>query len=327
MKINEACRKHITASMPAAQADSVEPYINVSELELDVATKGRAASMDHVGAKRRLQSTASRGSKRGDNAGSNALLPQIGGSAQPPGASSQGIGPHQPTIVLPHSEPLTEEQKQQHQALVDLFGLQIMTCFLSKSWATRLASIQKVEEQIHNLDPNRRDAMSAEINRQNIPPELTFKTFLEFLVEGIKDPVLKNYIELLELFQQALPTFFRYIKPAVIQSDIKEIVKGVLKKTADMKQKIRESSINFCLYASHQSPVGPEYMIQVVLDELSDVQNEKLEAPQPSSGAGPQKKQNNVATNFGNSHMIVACLSLLNEYQNQSKILELESFA
>ena len=43
--------------------------------------------------------------------------------------------------------------------------------------------------------------MSAEINRQNIPPELTFKTFLEFLVEGIKDPVLKNYIELLELFQ------------------------------------------------------------------------------------------------------------------------------
>jgi len=58
---------------------------------------------------------------------------------------------------------------------------------------------------------------------------------LELLVEGIKDPVLKNYIELLELFQQALPTFFRYIKPAVIQSDIKEIVRGVLKKTADMK--------------------------------------------------------------------------------------------
>lgn len=49
-----------------------------------------------------------------------------------------------------------------------------------------------------------------------MPPELTFKTFLELMVEGIKDPVLKNYIELLELFQTALPTFFRYIQPPMI---------------------------------------------------------------------------------------------------------------
>lgn len=40
-----------------------------------------------------------------------------------------------------------------------------MTCFLSKSWATRMSAIQKIAEQLHNLDPNRRDAMSAEINR------------------------------------------------------------------------------------------------------------------------------------------------------------------
>lgn len=123
-----------------------------------------------------------------------------------------------------------------------------------------------------------------------MPPELTFKTFLELMAEGIKDPVLKNYIELLELFQKALPTFFRYIKPPMIQEETRRIIKGVLRKTADMKQKIRESSINFCLYLSHQSPVGPEYMINAVLEELDDVQNEKLELPQPSSGAGPAKK-------------------------------------
>lgn len=46
-----------------------------------------------------------------------------------------------------------------------MMGLQIMTCFLSKNWATRFAAIQKVEEQLHNLDPSRRDHMSAEINR------------------------------------------------------------------------------------------------------------------------------------------------------------------
>ena len=92
-----------------------------------------------------------------------------------------------------------------------------------------------------------------------------------------------------------------------------------------MKQKIRESSINFCLYLSHQSPVGPEYMINSVLDELDDVLNEKADAPQPANKSAQQKKQSNVATNFGNSHMIVSCLNLLNEYQNQSKILEEES--
>jgi len=35
--------------------------------------------------------------------------------------------------------------------------------------------------------------------------------FLELMFEGLKDPVLKNYIAILELFQKALPTFFRYI--------------------------------------------------------------------------------------------------------------------
>lgn len=45
-------------------------------MELIVATKGRSSSVDHVGAKRRLQS-ASRASKKPDNHKSNALLPSI----------------------------------------------------------------------------------------------------------------------------------------------------------------------------------------------------------------------------------------------------------
>ena len=53
--------------------------------------------------------------------------------------------------------------------------------------------------------------MSAEINRQNLPAEVSMGIFLELMFEGLKDPVLKNYIAILELFQKALPTFFRYI--------------------------------------------------------------------------------------------------------------------
>lgn len=112
---------------------------------------------------------------------------------------------------MPHSEPLTDEQKTKAAALIELFGLDLMTCFYSQFWANRFAAIEKVEEQVHNLDPNRRDAMSCEINRKNLPIEEIFKVFLEFIDEGTKDPVLKNLIGVIDLLKKSLPTFFRYI--------------------------------------------------------------------------------------------------------------------
>jgi hypothetical protein len=57
--------------------------------------------------------------------------------------------------------------------------------------------MQKVEEQLHNFDPNRRDAMYGEINRSNLPPEVSFNIFLLFAEEGIKDVNLNNYLMIL----------------------------------------------------------------------------------------------------------------------------------
>jgi hypothetical protein len=62
--------------------------------------------------------------------------------------------------------------------------------------------------------------MSAEINRKNLPIENNFKTFLEFIDEGTKDPVLKNLIAIIDLLKKALPTFFRYIQPNMIKKDL-----------------------------------------------------------------------------------------------------------
>ncbi|MFN9909880.1 MAG: hypothetical protein ACK56F_27810, partial [bacterium] len=97
-----------------------------------------------------------------------------------------------------------------------------------------------MEEQLHNLDPNRRDAMSCEINRKNLPIENIFKTFLEFIDEGSKDPVLKNLIAIFELLKKALPTFFRYIQPIMIKKELMPVVSDLIKKTSDLKAKIRE---------------------------------------------------------------------------------------
>ena len=77
--------------------------------------------------------------------------------------------------------------------------------------------------------------MSAEINTKNLPIEINFKTFIEIIVEGLKDPVLKNFLLLLELTQTSLPIFFRYIQPHAIRGEVRIIVIEILKKTADMK--------------------------------------------------------------------------------------------
>ena len=93
--------------------------------------------------------------------------------------------------------------------------------------------------------------MYGEINRNNLPPEVTFKVFIQLCEEGFKDPVLKNYLLILELIQKALPIYFRYLKPEQIKDELGTLIKNVLKKTSDLKSKVREASINFCLYLSH----------------------------------------------------------------------------
>jgi hypothetical protein len=113
--------------------------------------------------------------------------------------------------------------------------------------------------------------MSAEINRKNLPIENNFKTFLEFIDEGTKDPVLKNLIAIIDLLKKALPTFFRYIQPNMIKKDLMPVVSSLIKKTTDLKAKVREVAIDFCLYLSHQSPIGPEVMVNAVLTELEFV--------------------------------------------------------
>ena len=54
VKINEICLKHIVANTSPGRAGNLEPYINVIELDLNLSNKTRAASMDHMTAKRRL---------------------------------------------------------------------------------------------------------------------------------------------------------------------------------------------------------------------------------------------------------------------------------
>jgi hypothetical protein len=203
-KINEVC-------LASADSENVGAYIDPNELELNLATKSsaakRAVSMD-IQKQKTLQAGAlpeiGGSNKRVREGNSGNELPSLSGN-------TVSLSAAQPTCVLVHAEPLTDELKTKGANLIELFGLELVTCFYSQQWAARQSAIEKVDEQLHNLDPNRRDAMSCEINRKNLPIENIFKTFLEFIDEGSKDPVLKNLIAIFELLKKALPTFFRYI--------------------------------------------------------------------------------------------------------------------
>ena len=54
----------------------------------------------------------------------------------------------------------------------------------------------------------------------------------------------------------------------MIKKDLMPVVSSLIKKTTDLKAKVREVAIDFCLYLSHQSPIGPEVMVNSVLTEL-----------------------------------------------------------
>ena len=73
------------------------------------------------------------------------MLPDISGSGQKNrprdgnsggqlpslGASGVSLSAAQPTLVLPHAEPLTEELKKKGENLIELFGVELVTCFYS----------------------------------------------------------------------------------------------------------------------------------------------------------------------------------------------------
>lgn len=68
-----------------------------------------------------------------------------------------------------------------------------------------------------------------------MPPEVSFKTVIKLIVEGLKDPVLKNYIAVLDLIQKALPIYFRYLRPELIKRELTPLIAVILTKTSDLK--------------------------------------------------------------------------------------------
>jgi hypothetical protein len=72
---------------------------------------------------------------------------------------NSNFGEHNPIVVLPYYEPIKDDVLFKNQNLINLFSKDIVGCFVSQTWSTRQAALDKVLEQLPNLDQNTKDAM------------------------------------------------------------------------------------------------------------------------------------------------------------------------
>ena len=255
-------------------------YINAEELGVDIAMRSNAKKMSRSKSKDRAGDLSS--FKRSTSM-PRSNLPEI-----------SNVGENNPIIVLPYYEPMKDDVQFKYRNLINIFNEDIIGCFVSQSWSNRQAALDKVLEQLQNLDENTKDAMKCEINKFNLPVEECFNGFCQLILEGIKDPVLKIYLSVLNVMQQGLPMFFRKLPKTMFKVttdssakvgetpdiNLGTIIKEILKKTSDLKLKLRVASKNMCIYLSHQSTIGPEQMASVTIDALQN-----MSSSSQSSGA------------------------------------------
>jgi len=79
------------------------------------------------------------------------------------------LNENNPIVVLPYYEPVKDDVTFKYRNLINIFNEDIIGCFVSQTWSNRQAALDKILEQLPNLDENTRDAMKSEINKFNLP--------------------------------------------------------------------------------------------------------------------------------------------------------------
>ena len=286
-------------------------YIDAEQLGVDIAMKSnkrnfsRSKSQDRGGELSSMQRSSSM---------PRSNLPEINST----------LNENNPIIVLPYYEPIKEDVKFKFQNLINLFNENIIGWFVSQSWSNRQAAIDKIIEQLPNLDENTKDTMKWEINKFNLPIDEWFNGFWSIILEGIKDPVLKIYLSVLNLMQQGLPLFFRKLsKSEFTNSSFDSIIREILNKTSDLKLKLRVASKNMWIYLAHQSTIGPEKMTDITIEALKKMYKPvetKSVLTKVLKAKTDESKNDDAEANLWNSTMWSSCLSLLVEYQKQAKL-------
>jgi hypothetical protein len=61
------------------------------------------------------------------------------------------------------------------------------------------------------------------------------------------------------------------LRPEQIKKELQPLISTIITKTSDLKKKVREASMNFCLHMSHQVEIGCETVVELMLCEMDKV--------------------------------------------------------
>lgn len=119
-------------------------YINAEELGIDIAVQNkrmsRSKSKDRNGDLSAFKRSTSM---------PRSNLPEI----------NSNLAENNPIVVLPYYEPMKDDVTFKYRNLINIFNEDIIGCFVSQSWSNRQAALDKIIEQLPNLDENTKDPM------------------------------------------------------------------------------------------------------------------------------------------------------------------------
>lgn len=122
--------------------------------------------------------------------------------------------------------------------------------------------------------------------------------------------------------QIGLPMFFRRCPKSmfkITQHDdnthdvsLYTIIREIIRKTSDLKLKLRVASKNMCIYLAHQSTIGPENMTSITIEALKKM-TDSSDKPKISKApaSGTDSKNQDATSSLCNSTMWTSCISLL----------------
>jgi hypothetical protein len=121
-------------------------YINAEELGVDIAMRSNKRNLSRSKSKDRSGELSS--FKRSTSV-PRSNLPEIIAAGSD----------RNPIIVLPYYEPIKDDVQFKFRNLINIFNEDIIGCFVSQTWSNRQAALDKVIEQLPNLDENTKDPM------------------------------------------------------------------------------------------------------------------------------------------------------------------------
>jgi len=176
---------------------------------------------------------------------------------------------------LIYAEPLSNDMKTQLAGVLQYFSETVTTCLYSQNWASRSAGLNKIKEELMFTTLGETGGtggstdMVRNVNISAAPISKSTEAWTVVLKHFLEDPVLKIYIDGLELSKEVITLFKKYI-PSNEEyiKIIQPIILAVIAKLGDQKPKIREKSIDLLFALLKEELIRPEYLSSKIIEHF-----------------------------------------------------------